>query len=115
MGCSPLYVVVFPLKPESDSSDLSALWFIEMYCWKRRAQVRGFCLPQQDCPPHTPLALSHLFSLSLRFFLSFPSGLQPCRTGGDSSLLSPHSIGVCACINVCAYVGDAADDDQGDE
>lgn len=58
-----------------------------------------------------PLSLSVVLSL-------FPLGSQSRRTGGGSLLFYLLAVGVCACVNVCAYAGDAADagdDDQGDE
>lgn len=93
---------------KSDSSDLSVLWFIEMYCWKCTGQ--GF-LP-------TP-AGSSVLSLSLSVVVSvFPLGLQSCGTGGGSLLFYLLAVGVCACVNAISYAGDAADagdEDQDDE
>ncbi len=101
-----LFMLLFSLcKLKSESSDLSVLWFIEMYCWKCTGQ--GF-LP-------TPAGSQLLFSVVLSLF---PSGLQSCRTGWGSLLFYPLAVGVCACVCVSAHAGDAADaadDDQSDE
>lgn len=95
---------------ESDSSHLSVLWFIEMYCWKCTGHR---FLPTQAGPPP-------FFSLVLSLF---PVGYQFCRIGvyGEGrggSVLVFYLLAMCVCACVCAYAGDAADvadDDQGDE
>lgn len=54
-----------------------------------------------------------LSSLPLSFRLAIPQ-----NRWGLSLLFYLLAVGVCACVNVCAYAGDAADagdDDQGDE
>lgn len=65
-----------------------------------------------------PLLSSPLLSLSLWFCPSFPFRLAILQNRGGSLLFYLLTVGVCACVNVCAYAGDAADagdDDQGDE
>lgn len=99
------YVVVFPLKPRSDSSDLSVLSFIEMYCWKCTGQEVS------ACP-------SKIFSLSVVRSLH-PLSLQSHRSG-RGFLLFYLLVVRCVCSLVCAhaYAGEAADagdDDQSDE
>ena len=87
----PFFMLLFsPRSLKSDSSDLSVLWFIEMYCWKCTGQ--GF-LPT---PAGSSLVLSVVLSLS-------PLGLQSCTTGRASLLfLSPRGRCVrlvCACVH----------------
>lgn len=87
---SCLFMLLFSLRSlKSDSSDLSVLWFIEMYCWKCTGQ--GF-LPT---PAGSSLLLSVVLSLS-------PLGLQSCTTGRASLLfLSPRGRCVRLCVRVC--------------
>lgn len=103
-----LFMLLFSLC-SSDSSDLSVLWFIEMYCWKCTGQ--GF-LP-------TTAGLSLLFSLfSLCGSLPLSFSLQSCRAGGGSPLFYLLAVGVCARVCMREHAGEAADagdDDQDDE
>lgn len=73
------------------------------------AQVRAFCLPQQDRPSSPPCSFS-LAILQNQFFW---------WGGGDSLLFILLAVGVCACVNVIPHAGDATDagddDDQDDE
>lgn len=106
-----LFLLLFCLcSLKSDSSDFSALWFIEMYCWKCTGQ--GF-LPTLAGSSH----LSSLFPLCGFLPLYFRLAILQHWQGG-SLLLYLLAIGVCACVRVSEHAGEAADagsDDRDDE
>lgn len=98
--CSLCCCFFSPCSLKSDSSDLSVLWFIEMYCWKCTGQ--GF-LPTQAwstllfCPNPS---LSLTLSLSLFFFPVWASSpAEWLRRVGPRGALAFYFLRVWVCVH----------------